>query len=363
MVTKAADIEHIIEPTKKANVLGCCPLPAGIVDTNDKLDLGILKNLNYKSILSADQFDRQTLCELSKLAAHLQRKSFKVHDTLYSKILAAAFFEPSTRTRLSFESAMLHLGGKTLSVTDAATTGIAKGETLLDIGQMFNSYADVVVVRHPEQDALNELSTYLRIPLINGGNGSDEHPTQALADWYALLKWKPALGFSTLPEKEKLHLGIVGTPGSMRTVKSFLLLALLFKENIREITIVSEMADPLGKDVQTFCDKSPVKMNLCYDLQEVVEDLDIIYMNAIALLGDSYRTLGKRFKLNHESKLKDGAVILHPLARQDELDRSLDDTKHNLYFNQADGAVFIRQALLLAVFDRLDIIPENLIKQ
>lgn len=363
MVTKAADIEHNIEPKRKSNVLGCCPTPAGILDVDNKIDLQVLRRLSYTSILSADQFDKETLCELSKLAGYLQTKTIDVNGILKDKILAAAFFEPSTRTRLSFESAMLHLGGKTLSVTEAATTGIAKGETLLDIGQMFNSYADVVVVRHPEQNALNELSTYLRIPLINGGNGSDEHPTQALADWYALLKWKPALGFGTLPEEEKLHLGIVGTPGSMRTVKSFLLLALLFKENIREITIISEMADPLGKDVQAFCDKSPVKMNICYDLQVVVEDLDIIYMNAIALLGDSYRTLGKRFKLNSETGLKEGAVILHPLARRDELDRSLDDTEHNLYFNQADGAVFIRQALLLALFDRFHVIPQNLIKR
>jgi len=362
MVTRAADIEHNIEPRKKTNVLGCCPSPDEILNLEDKLDLKILRGINYTSTLSADQFDRKILCELSKLAAHLQRKNFTASNALHDKILAAAFFEPSTRTRLSFESAMLHLGGKTLSVTEAATTGIAKGETLLDIGQMFNSYADVVVVRHPEQNALNELSTYLRIPLINGGNGSDEHPTQALADWYALLKWKPALGYGILPEAEKLHLGIVGTPGSMRTVKSFLLLALLFKEKIREITIISEMADPLGKDVQSFCDKSPVNMNICYNLQDVIEDLDIIYMNAIAFLGDSYRTLGKRFKLNRENKLKDDAVILHPLARRDELDQSLDNTKHNLYFNQADGAVFIRQALLLAIFDRLDIIPEKFIK-
>ncbi|MDT8318609.1 MAG: aspartate carbamoyltransferase, partial [bacterium] len=89
--------------------------------------------------------------------------------------------------------------------------------------------------------------------------------------------------------------------------------------------------------------------------------LDIIYMNAIALLGDSYRTLGERFKLNSESNLKDDAVILHPLARGNELDRALDETKHNLYFNQADGAVFIRQALLLAIFDSLDIIPKKFI--
>lgn len=363
LVIRAADIEHNIEPKKKTDVLGRCPSPLNITDKEGKIDLSVLKRLHYTSILSADQFDKELLCELCKLAAHLQLKNISAHNALYDKILAAAFFEPSTRTRLSFESAMLHLGGKTLSVTEAATTGIAKGESLLDIGQMFNSYADIVVVRHTEQNALNELSTYLRIPLINGGNGSDEHPTQALADWYALLKWKPALGYDDLPEEGRLHLGIVGTPGNMRTVKSFLLLALLFKDNIRKITIISEMADPLGKDVQAFCVKSPVKIDVTYDIQNVLKDLDIIYLNAIAFLGDGYRTLGKRFKLNGKSKLKENAVILHPLARQDELDRQLDDTDHNLYFNQADGAVFIRQALLLTIFDRFASVPKNIIKE
>ncbi len=304
------------------------------------------------------------MIELCKAAAYLQLRRFSPSDILKDKILAAAFFEPSTRTRFSFESAMLHLGGKTLSVAEAASTGIAKGESLLDIGQMFNSYADIIVVRHTEQKVIQELSEYLRIPLINGGNGSDEHPTQALADWYALLKWKPSLAYHKLPASERLHIGIVGTPGNMRTVKSFLLLALLFKSNIRKITIISEMADPLGLEVQEFCDASPVPIEISNDLQDMVSEVDVIYMNAIAYLGDGYRTLGAKFKLNAKSKLKKNAVILHPLARGAELDTSLDHTNYNLYFNQADGAVFVRQALLLAIFGRLrDVLSEKLIKK
>ncbi|NJK37795.1 MAG: aspartate carbamoyltransferase [Oscillatoriales cyanobacterium RM2_1_1] len=355
-IKPAAKVAHKVAPESR-QVIGCCPDPANLIQAGRGVQLDVLKQLAHQSILSAEQFDRELLCEVCKLAAHIQLKQISVGNALHDKILAAAFFEPSTRTRLSFESAMLRLGGKTLSVAEAASTGIAKGESLLDIGQMFNSYADVVVIRHTEQRAIQELSQYLRISMINGGNGSDEHPTQAMADWYALLKWKPALGFGHLPETERIHLGIVGTPGNMRTVKSFLMLSLLFMENIREITIVSEMADPLGEEAHEFCDSSPLPIRIVSDLQEVIEELDVIYMNSIAYLGDGYRTLGTKFKLNSSSPLKQDTVILHPLARRDELSVDLDATDHNLYFNQADGAVFIRQALLLSIFDRLDVLP------
>ncbi|SET03787.1 aspartate carbamoyltransferase [Nitrosomonas marina] len=362
VIKTAAKVEHIVQSELKTNLIGLCPEPEGLIKFQPRICLQKLKELTYRSILSADLFDTEMLRELAKVAAYLQLKKISADKVLNDKIMATAFFEASTRTRLSFESAMLRLGGKTLSVAEAALTGEAKGEKLLDIGQMFNSYADIVVIRHTQQKAIQELSEYLRIPIINGGNGSDEHPTQALADWYALLKWKPDLMLGAASE-EQLHLGIVGTPGSMRTVKSFLILALLFRHNISQITIVSEMADPLGVEVQSFCDSSPIPIDIKNDLQEVVGELDVIYMNSIAFLGDGYRTLGSRFKLDKESRLKKGAVVLHPLARKDELDVSLDHTRHNLYFNQADGAVFIRQALLLIVFGRLEqVLPDHLIE-
>lgn len=363
MVKPASKVEHVVEYSNRTDILGQRPNPQDILEHSPAIDLAVLKKLAYSSVLSADLFDLPLLTELCKVGAYLQSNNDTYVSLLHDKILAAAFFEPSTRTRLSFESAMLKLGGKTISVAEAASTGIAKGETLVDIGQMFNSYADVVVVRHTEQEAIANLSKYLRIPLINGGNGSDEHPTQALADWYAILKWKPEIAFGELPEDEKLHLGIIGTPGNMRTVKSFLILSLLFKNNIQKISIISEMADPLGEDVQAFFDQSPVPISIYNDLEEVLPELDIIYMNMIAYLGDGYRDLGSRFRLTKDSPLKKDAVILHPLARKDELDMSLDNTQHNLYFNQADGAVHIREALLLSIFDRLDqALPEKLIK-
>lgn len=362
MTIPASQVSHQADPKRKLGRIGNCPEPGGLIGRSPKLRLDVLDRLRNASVLSAAQFDQDLLSELCKLAAYLQLRKFPVGHALEDKIMAAAFFEPSTRTRLSFESAMLSVGGKTISVADAKTTGVAKGESMRDIGQMFNSYADIVVVRHTEQSAVAELTEYLRIPLINGGNGSDEHPTQALADWYALLKWRPEIAFETLPEQFRLNFGIIGTPGNMRTVKSFLTLALLFPGNINHITIFSEMADPLGEELRDLCNGCPIGIDFSRDLQGSLEYLDVIYMNAIAYLGDGYRFYGDEFQLSSESKLKDDTVILHPLARGDELAVDLDDTLHNLYFNQADGAVWIRQALLLAIFDRVrNIVPDDLL--
>lgn len=362
MTNAAAKIAHLARPDSRQGRLGNCPDPNEMLDHSPHIRIDILDRLRNCSVLSAVQFDKDLVCELVKVAAYLQSRRYPARRALEDKIMAAAFFEPSTRTRLSFESAMLAVGGNTISVADAKTTGVAKGESMRDIGQMFNSYADVVVVRHTEQAAISELVEYLRIPLINGGNGSDEHPTQALADWYALLKWRPEIGWGTIPEKFKLNIGIIGTPGNMRAVKSFLALALLFPDAVNHITIFSEMADPLGEDLRELCDNSPIGVSSSRDLNGSLQYLDIIYMNAIAFLGDSYRFYSDEFQLNAESKLKDDTVILHPLARGAELSVDLDRTQHNLYFNQADGAVWIRQALLLAIFDRVrNIIPDDLL--
>ena len=180
MTLSAAQLIDRANIKNRPETLGNCPNPSALVEQSPILQMDVLDQLRGQSILSAAQFDRPLMCEVVKLAAYLQMRQFPKRHALEDKIMAAAFFEASTRTRLSFESAMLSVGGSTISVADAKTTGVAKGESLRDIGQMFNSYADVVVVRHTEQSAIQELTEYLRIPLLNGGNGSDEHPTQAL---------------------------------------------------------------------------------------------------------------------------------------------------------------------------------------
>jgi aspartate carbamoyltransferase catalytic subunit len=333
------------------------PEPSGLFD-NNPINFDVLRKLEGQNIISATQFSFDQVAELCKLAAFLEKIEVWPFHPLDGKIAVTAFFEASTRTRTSFESAVLRLDGKVISIADGGTTGQAKGESLQDIGEMFNAYADLVIMRHTRTEAPEEILENLRIPLINAGNGSGEHPTQALADWFALLKWRPALAEFVGGEEKNLHLGILGTPGSMRAVKSFLLMAMQFSSHIKKVTIISEMADPFGEDVKGHLREAAIDYEVTNDIQETIRSLDVIYMNSIAFLGDSYKSLDTRYKLDANSPLKKDAVILHPLARLDELDTSLDKTPHNLYFSQAHGAVFIRQALLLAVLGRLNELPE-----
>ncbi len=323
------------------------------------INLSVLGELEGTSITSAQQFSREQVVELCKLAAVLETLEIARSHPLDGKLVITAFFEASTRTRLSFESAVLRLDGRVISIPDGGTTGTAKGESLRDIGEMFNAYGDLVILRHRETEALELIRERLRIPVINAGNGSGEHPTQALADWYALLKWNQDL-LNDQPQKDPLSLGILGTPGSMRAVKSFLLLSLLFRNHIGDVKVISELSDPFGDEVTKILERDQIPVTVHHRLTEHASNIDVIYMNSITLVGDHYTSMGEDFRLSAGSELRPGAVILHPLARLEELDTSLDETPHNLYFSQAHGAVFIRQALLMAVLGRLDRLPSQI---
>ncbi|MCB0261614.1 MAG: aspartate carbamoyltransferase [Calditrichaeota bacterium] len=338
---------------------GLYPNPEELI-SDDKIHLSILEHLIGQSVLSVQQFDKNMVMELCKFAALLEATEISSSHPLDGKLIITAFFEASTRTRLSFESAVLRLDGKIISIPDGKVTGTAKGESLADIGEMFNAYGDLVIMRHTETSSIHEISEKLRLPLINAGNGTGEHPTQALADWYAILKWRPDLKQPRIKPENKIHLGILGTPGSMRAVKSFLLMSLLFKDCIEQISIISEMADPLGYDARNELETVGVPFKITNNINTVISDLDVIYMNSIAFLGDSYKTLDSRYKLHENSRLKKNAVVLHPLARLDELSPTLDGTHHNLYFTQAHGAVFVRQALLISILNCFDRLPKNI---
>lgn len=323
--------------------------PRALVKAIDE-DLAPLLDLVQRPIVSASQFSRDQIMQLARLAARFETQPQMITRPLTGKILISAFYEPSTRTRLSFESAWHRLGGDIMSITDPASTGIAKGESLYDIGEMLNHYGDLVVLRDSDEKSVYEMLESLRIPIINAGNGIDEHPTQALADIYALLKWKP--GFFCKPEideSDKVRIGIVGVPGRMRTVRSLLTMLGLFSHAISEIVLISEEEDPFSDGQRAELEEAGLNIRLSSSLDSELHELDVVYINTIAWVGDDYEELGSRYKLDRQSPLKPEAIILHPLARGAELDPGLDDTPHNWYFAQARGAVFMRMALLSSI--------------
>jgi len=272
------------------------------------------------------------------------------HNPLDGKIMITAFYEPSTRTRVSFESAWHRMGGDVMSITDPSTTGLAKGESLEDIAEMFSNYGDVMVLRSADPDAIYSMLPSLRIPIVNAGNGTDEHPTQALADIYTLFKWRPDLAFGSA---DKIKVGIIGNPARMRTVRSFLLMLSLFSKCCEEVIILNEETPLFTEGQREELEQSGLSIRTAENLDDLLPSLDVIYINSIAWVGDSYETLTGEIQLNADSPFKENAIILHPLARGPELDVSIDPMPHNWYFAQARGAVFIRMALLTTLVQRV----------
>lgn len=305
-----------------------------------------LLELANHSIVSARQFNRDQIMQLCRLAAKHEAVPVQTRRPLVGKILISAFYEPSTRTRLSFESAWHRLGGDIMSITDPATTGIAKGESLSDVAEMLNNYGDLVVLRESRNESIYEMLKSLRIPIVNAGNGTDEHPTQALADIYTMFKWRPELMNDDVAEKDKIKIGVIGVPSRMRTVRSLLYLLSLFPHSFEEVVIFSNENEMFAEHQRENLRELGLNLRISTDLNSELPNLDIVYINSIAWVGDSYEELGKDFKLSAASPLKAGAIVMHPLARGDELATDLDDTPHNWYFAQARSAVFIRMALL-----------------
>lgn len=309
--------------------------------------------LEQQHILSADQFSPETLLQLFRLAAKYEANPDRFSTPLQGKILISAFYEPSTRTRLSFESAWHRLGGDIMSITDRSTTGIAKGESLSDVGEMFNNYADCVVLRDTRIESLDEMRSSLRIPIINAGNGLDEHPTQAMADIYTIFKWRPELINKDLDPEKRIKVGIIGVPDKMRTVRSLLKIFSTFKHAFAEVYLFNDEKDACDKEVlQEFIDRGLNIIEGGTRFKELVPELDVVYINAIAWTGDDFQTFGNDFTLTPDTPFKKGAIVLHPLARGEELSHELDQTGFNWYFSQARGAVFVRMALLTCLVHR-----------
>lgn len=321
-----------------------------------------LIDLTNQHVVSIQSFSAQSLLQLFRLAAKYESNPDRYirHNTpLTGKILINAFYEPSTRTRLSFDSAWHRLGGDSINITDRSTTGIAKGESLEDVAHMFNNYGDCVVLRDSNPEAVVAMSSTLRIPIINAGNGIDEHPTQAMADLYTILKWRPSLAAPNVAESDRIRIGIIGIPSRMRTVRSLLRILAKFPGMVEEVVVIH--APGIENDVSLFDPgqreellKAGLSLRCATDLRAELPELDVVYINAIAWVGDSYEVHGGGFRLTRDLPFKPEAIVLHPLARGPELSTCLDDTPHNWYFSQARGAVFLRMALLTCMVDRAD---------
>lgn len=352
--------EQLQQPLQPKDGTAGIERPKALADSLAE-DSAPLLALAARHVVSARQFERPEIIQLLRLAAQYEATPALIHLPLTGKILISAFYEPSTRTRLSFESAWHRLGGAVMSITDPNSTGMAKGESLADIAEMFNNYGDVIVLRSSEQDAVYAMLDNLRIPIVNAGNGIDEHPTQAMADLYTIAKWRPELflGPGQVPASARIRVGIIGVPARMRTVRSLLLLLARFPEALVEVVIISNDEACFDPGQREELAAAGLTLRVVDRVDAILPELDVVYINAIAWVGDGFEALGSGLNLSRKSPLKPGAIILHPLARGKELATDLDPTPHNWYFAQARGAVFVRMALLTSVVRRVSAVMDT----
>jgi aspartate carbamoyltransferase catalytic subunit len=267
----------------------------------------------------------------------------KGSDMLKGKILATLFFEPSTRTRLSFEAAMHKLGGSTIGFAEAEIASVRKGENLADTVRTVENYADVIAVRHPLEGAARLAAEFAKTPIINGGSGAEEHPTQALLDLYTIMKEKGKI--------DRLKIALVGDLRYGRTVHS---LAYAFSLYNIELYLISPESLKMRREVlETIKDKISVKEKT--GLENIVSQVDVLYVTRIQKErfpdpAEYMKVKGSyRIDMKTLSEAKKGLIILHPLPRVDEIAAEVDNTPYAKYFPQVWNGIVVRMALLALI--------------
>ena len=293
--------------------------------------------------LSVEELDK-----LMDLAHDIELDPEKYAHKCDGKILATCFYEPSTRTRLSFESAMMHLGGKVLGFATADSSSAAKGESVSDTIRMISCYADICAMRHPKEGAPMVASTKARIPVINAGDGGHQHPTQTLTDLLTIRSLKGRL--------DHLTIGLCGDLKFGRTVHS-LINALIRYPGISFIFISPEelrIPDYIREDV---LDANAIPYKEVIRLEEVMPRLDLLYMTRVQrerfFNEEDYVRLKDFYILNKEKMeyAREDMLILHPLPRVNEISVEVDDDPRAVYFKQVQYGVYVRMALILTLLE------------
>jgi len=307
------------------------------------MNSSIASRFKGRDVISVLDFSKEDIEYLFKLTDHYLSNGYK--EVLRGKVMAVAFFEPSTRTRLSFEAAMNRLGGSVIGFSSEEGTSVAKGEKFVDTIRMLDSYADVIVVRHRYEGSAKLAAEVAEHPVINAGDGRNEHPTQALLDLYTIYRFRG--------DVSSLVIGLIGDLKYARVVNSFLYILTIFKP--KKVYLISHPLLRLREDVRRFIESRNVKVEEVFDINEVLSELDVLYVTRIQKerFPDplEYEKVKNAYRVTAEitKRCKDDLIILHPLPRVDELDRSLDSTKHAVYFKQASFGVPLRAALLTLI--------------
>lgn len=305
-----------------------------------------MRSLTKRHVLRADQFTKQDIDLIMETAHEFEDRltAGEVLDTMRGKVLSTLFYEPSTRTRLSFEAAMHRLGGRVISVAEAKSSSAAKGESLHDTIKTVEGYADVIVLRHPQIGAAEEAAAATDKPVLNAGDGAGQHPTQSLLDLYTIEKEQGKV--------EGLTIALVGDLKHGRTVHS--LADLLSSYNVRFI-FASPKELHMPADIVDKLKSAGISITETESLSEAISSSDVLYMTRIQRERfddpSEYDRLKNAYVLTTEklADARDGMTIMHPLPRVNEIATDVDSYPGAAYFRQAANGVPIRMALLSLV--------------
>lgn len=300
--------------------------------------------MKKQSLVSITDFNKDEILDILKLAEDFEKNPNR--KSLDGKVIATLFFEPSTRTRLSFETAVNRLGGRIIGFSDASTTSSVKGETLHDTIKMVANYADVIVMRHPLEGAARYASEISPIPIINAGDGANQHPSQTLLDLYSILKTQGTL--------ENLHLCLVGDLKYGRTVHSLIMAMSHFNPTFKFIA-PDELKMP--DEYKLFCEKNNIKYTESRELTDNFNDADILYITRVQkerfidML--EFERVKNTYTLKNDmlDQTKSNLKILHPLPRVNEISPDVDKNEKAYYFQQAKNGMYVRQAILTKMLD------------
>ena len=299
---------------------------------------------SIRHLIEPMDFKIEELDEIFNLAHQIMTHPEKFSHICDGKILATLFYEPSTRTRLSFEAAMMRLGGKILGFSEPSSTSISKGETLSDTIKMVSIYSDIITMRHPKEGAAKVASIYSSVPIINAGDGGHQHPTQTLADLLTITSLKNGLNNHTI--------GICGDLKFGRTVHSLIKAMSRYKNNKFVLISPKELAVPqyIREEI---LEKNNIEYKEVEKLEDVIESLDILYMTRVQKerffneeeylrLKDSY--ILDKAKMNIA---RDEMIVMHPLPRVNEIAYEVDEDSRASYFKQAEYGMYVRMALMI----------------
>lgn len=296
--------------------------------------------MNPNSLVSIDDLSEEQILQLLETARYFEEHPN--HKILDGKVVATLFFEPSTRTRLSFETAVNRLGGRVIGFSDASTTSSSKGETLKDTIKMVSNYVDLIIMRHYLEGAARYATEVTDIPIINAGDGANQHPSQTMLDLYSILKTQGTLSNLTITMVGDLKYG--------RTVHSLLMAMKYFNPTFRFVAC-EELHMP--REYIEFCKKQGIPYEEHSDFsREVIDSSDIIYMTRVQRERFSdimeYERVKDLYTLRNSmlDTSRNNLRILHPLPRVNEIATDVDDNPKAYYFEQARNGLFARQALI-----------------